>query len=105
MGVAAAAVARHFPRLPRGLRPMNFALAILLLAAPIKSGLETVDIVHVDKTQSNSVEVVSQERTGDGRELTVVFRPKSGKDQFTADFDFGLNKFDRVKIVVEGAKK
>jgi len=75
-------------------------IACLALAA---DNIEPVDVVRIDSDQAKRVDVVSQELSKDGYEMTIVLKPKH--EQFSADFSFAAAGLKRVKIVVKGAKK
>jgi hypothetical protein len=62
-----------------------------------------VEIARVDVDQAKQVDIVSQLKSADGRELTIVLKPNG--PQFTVDFDLTGRDFQRVRIIVRGAKQ
>jgi hypothetical protein len=61
-----------------------------------------VEVARVDVDQAKHVDIVSQLKSPDGRELTIVLKPKG--EQFSVDFDLTGRDFQRVRIKVQGAK-
>jgi hypothetical protein len=81
---------------------MYWAVLIACVALTADT-IELLDVVQIDSDQGKRVEVVSQELTKDGSEMTIVLRPKN--EQFSADFAFPAAGLKRVKIVIVGARK
>jgi hypothetical protein len=89
----------------------RLALATLLCCAPVGGARAwaaakdplAVEIARVDVDQAKQVEIVSQRKSADDRELTLVLKPKG--EQFSIDLDLTGRDFQRVRIIVRGAKK
>ena len=90
---------------------LRLALAIALCCAPVGASRALaaaknpprVDVVRVDSEQAKHVEIVSQEISADGRELSVVLKPIT--DQFSVEFDLIGRDFKHVQITVRGVQK
>ncbi|HEX4142560.1 MAG TPA: hypothetical protein VHY91_03345 [Pirellulales bacterium] len=100
-------------RLPGGIEVpvLRLALATLVCCAPLATAPVlaaaadpvAVDVARLDVDQVKHVDIVSQLSSADGRELSVVLKPKTG--QFSVDFDLVGRDFQRVRIYVLGAKQ
>jgi hypothetical protein len=77
-------------------------MLLLLLAVAATEPEPLIDIARLDSGQAKKVEVVRQEATNKGTELTIVLNPKD--EQFSVDFDWDATDFRKVTVLVKGAK-
>jgi hypothetical protein len=82
----------------------SLAVVVVCAAAPAWAvEWRKADVAHVNSDQAKLVEIVSQMKSADGKELAIELRP--GKEQFSVDLDFTGQDFQRVKITVRGVNR
>ena len=77
-------------------------LFVLLLAVAAAEPEPPIDIARLDTSQSRKVEIVSQEASNKGKDLTIVLNPKD--ELFTIDFNWDATDYRYIKILIKGAK-
>jgi hypothetical protein len=75
-------------------------LALLLVLAAAEPE-PVLDIARLDTGQGRKVEIVRQETSSKGTEVTIVLNPKD--EQFTVDLNWDGTDFRHVTILVKGA--